>query len=181
MSADDPITTAEHDARVLRDIQLLERAAREWRWLAWLWVIGGIVFSVHPLALIAQHLMDVLDGVNGAANRHFLQAVFGLLSIVFIFGLISSLYFLIARRIARGQRWAVALALFIAAVGAAVTVAGVLWRVLRQRAFGSPAVMEAVMLLAHLNLLRVLFRSYGAALRIRRQAFARWEEDTVLP
>jgi hypothetical protein len=170
-------STFADDTRVLRDVELLERAAREWRWLAWLWVLGGLVFSLHPLAQIAGHLLDILDGANGPAPRAVRQAMFGLVFIFVFFGLISSLYFLIARRIARGQRWAVALALFIAGIGAALTIANLLWRLARGRAVASHMIMEGVMLLAHLNLLRVLFRSYAATLRIRQLAVERMQEE----
>lgn len=177
MSFHDPITAAETDAQVLRDVQLLERAAKEWRWLAWLWVFGGVVFSV-PLLI---NLISVFDGANGAGPQKVRQAIFGLILLLFIFGIVSSVYFLIARRISRGQRWAVGMALFIAAVAAAATIARIFWRLVHQQAFVGHMVMEAVMLFAHLNLLRVLFQSYGATQRIRQMANARMNEDASAP
>jgi hypothetical protein len=181
MSLADPNYAAETDAQVLKDIQLLERAAREWRWLAWLWVIGGFVFSVPLLIQLAIQLSDVLNGVNGARVRPFPHALFGLIVVAMVFVPVSSLYFFIARRIGRGQRWAVGLALFIAATGAAVTLVVVLLRLIRHQMIESRTIMDLVMLLAHLNLLRVLFRSYGATLRIRELVLARWEETGSAP
>jgi hypothetical protein len=171
----------DRDAQVLKDIKLLERAAKEWRWLAWLWLIGGTVMSAPLIIKLLLDTREVLRAPNAAGLRHVQHEVAGLLAVFLFFGLVSSFYFLLARRIARCQRWAVGLALFIAGVGAAATVAGITVRLIHHRVVMAHMVMEGVMLLAHLNLLRVLFRSYGAVLRIRRQAVAGLDEDTALP
>jgi hypothetical protein len=177
---DPQLAAADADAQVLEDVKLLERAAKEWRWLAWLWLFGGAVFSAPLMIRVLLSTVNFFNGLNPGPQPHLVFEFIGLLLLVLFFGLISSLYFLIARRIARCQRWAVGLALFIAALATFATVTKILVQLLRNQAWHPPLVMDAVMLLAHLNLLRVLYRSYGAALRIRRLAFARLEQDASL-
>jgi hypothetical protein len=172
-SRDALLDPAEVDARVARDIVLLESAGRQWRWLGWLWYFGGVILSV-PLMLQVMVL-----GLNQNNLRPMIVAGGGALLVLAIFFGIGSLYFFLARRLTRGRRWAVGVALFLAALATAVTGTRIVIHVLLKRGAVGPIITDTLLLLAHLNLVRLLFQSYSAARRLRYYASLRLEADEL--
>jgi len=162
------------DAQMFADVKLLDRAAREWRWLAWLWLAGAVILSL-PLFVRLLDAVSRLDAANPAGLRVVAQAGGGLVVLWLLLSAVAGLYFLLARRMERGQRWAVGLALLIAALAGAGTATRLCFRVAQQQWAISIIVMDFVLLVAHLNLIKTLFQCYQATGRIRSAADAAME------
>jgi hypothetical protein len=140
-----------------QDIVVLEKAARRLRSQGW-WLLfwSGLSFL----------LLFLMLGI-GAFQALPVFFIFGLALLVFAF-----IYFWLAKFVGRGRRWAIGIALFLVAVVVTLLVARVL---LARRATLGLVIFDTLILIAELNLLKLLILAWAAARRI--QLLARPPED----
>ncbi|MCS6975387.1 MAG: hypothetical protein NZM31_00070 [Gemmatales bacterium] len=132
------------------DVNLLARAASRLRWLGWFWFFTFGVMIIFSLAFAGVGKLGIF-------------LIGGILGLILIG--ISTFYFALATYVARGHRWAIALALVIVSLFIAL----LLWRLLSPRPMNLPvAVLETLYLLGTLGLFKSLLQSWGAAGRITR-------------
>lgn len=133
------------------ELGILRVAANRLRWLAWSW------FFLFGMSFVLSLLMA---GVGA------LRAV----PIIFIIGLIllgiSGLYFVLARYVARGHRWAIGCSLFLGSLCGTL----LLMRIFTPQGPPAGAIFDTIFLIATLNLLKSLCHSWGASRRIWRMA-----------
>jgi hypothetical protein len=159
MGANDPAhdTAAEMQdlvRRVARDMALLERAAGHLRGLAW--------FAMLWLALGMLTVLMVVPRIGWRVLRPEIVIVAVSLCIV------AGLYFVLARGVQRGRRWALVLAFLV--IGFWIALFAVELTVdflLNRRPPLGEVVISTIYMIAHLNLSKLLVQSWGAPTRLR--------------
>lgn len=132
------------------DVRLLAKAANRLRWLGWFWFFTFGIMLIFSLAFAGVGRLGAL----------MIGSILGMILIG-----ISMFYFALATYVAKGHRWAIALALVVVSLFIAL----LLWRIFTPRPMHLTfAVMETLYLLGTLGLFKALLQSWGAAGRLAR-------------
>lgn len=147
---------------LFQDWRTLIRAAGHLRWLAWLGIVWFGIFCIFLVFVVPA----------GAAV---LQIIVAIVVIAVPFAGIIGLYFILARYISRAHTWAVCVAFGLVVL---LFLLLLLRIVLDARIGVGSWMLHTLYLVFHLNLLKLLFQSFGAAHRIHAHIHG---VDDVLP